>query len=171
MFRAASWLLVALLAAGCASRDPITESLAGDARDTQSSAPLGGESLLQRKIELDRAVRDLRHCHATLTSLNRRGERGPTAMFREYVDAYIAQHVLPLLHERWQSRHPELAGLDANARLLVAELWSLMGRPGRTEDMIDDLRRRYAGRGSMIVAYPVGEQGTLADGIEHLRDL
>lgn len=171
ILRTSSLVGIALLFAGCITERTLTEDLLTQTNQSEASAPLGGEALLQRKLELDRAVRDLEHFHATLTSLTRRGERGPTVMFREFVDFYLAKHVLPMLEGEWQSRHPEVAVHDANARFVVAELWWLMGASSRTEQMIEEIEQRYRGRHSMIVAYPVGGEATLGEGLERLRNL
>lgn len=166
-------LLPALLlfAAGCVSDATLTDELLAEAEASRASAPLGGEALIQRKLELDRAVRDMSHFHATLVSLDRRYDRGAEVLFQEFVDFYLAKHVLPLLEGEWQSQHPEVAVLDVNARFVVAELWSMMGASGRASQMERSIVTRYRGRESMIVAYPVGEESTLADGLAHLRRL
>jgi hypothetical protein len=40
--------------------------------------------------------------------------------------------------------------------------------PQRMQRALDEIERRYAGRGDMLVDYPVGEQSTLAEAIENL---
>lgn len=160
-----------LLAAGCVNDATLTNELLAEAEASQASAPLGGEALFQRKLELDRAVRDMGHFHATLKSLDRRYDRGSEVLFQEFVEFYLTKHVLPMLEGEWQSQHPEVAVLDVNARFVAAELWSMMGASGRADQMERSIAERYRGRGSMIVAYPVGEESTLADGLALLRRL
>ena len=169
--RIAALLPLLLLAAGCASDTTLTDELLRQAEANEASSPLGGEALLQRKLELDRAVRDMRHFHATLTSLERRFDRGSLLLFQDFVAVYLDEHVLPMLENEWQSQHPEVAVLDVNARLVMAELYSMTGADWRTSQMIDEIERRYRGRGSMIVAYPVGQESTLADGLAQLHRL
>jgi hypothetical protein len=42
--------------------------------------------------------------------------------------------------------------------------------PQRMQRALDELESRYAGRGEMLVDYPVGEQSRLADAIENLKN-
>ncbi|MEM7408700.1 MAG: hypothetical protein AAF430_00520 [Myxococcota bacterium] len=170
------WIPLALLSfvlvvgAGCVTDETIADDLLEQTARSEANAPLGGEALVQRKLDLDRSYRDLSHFHATLESLNRRGDRGASVMFREFVDMYLVKHVLPLLEGEWQSRHPEVAVLDVNVRFAVAELWLQMGSPSSTDRMLEEIERRYPGRGEMVVSYPLGSQGTLREGIERLRN-
>ena len=164
-------LAVALLGgAGCVTDETIADELLAETAKSEANAPLGGEALVQRKLDLDRSYRDLSHFHATLESLNRRGDRGASVMFREFLDMYLVKHVLPLLEGNWQSRHPEVAVLDVNVRFAVAEIWLQMGSPSSTDRMLEEIERRYSGRGEMVVSYPLGSQGTLREGIERLRN-
>lgn len=170
---AAGALLVALglLATGCLVTDErLADELVLDTTATAASAPLGGEALSQRKRELDSTYRDLTHFHATLESLNHRGDRSGRVLFSEFLEAYLVKHVMPLLAGEWQSRHPEVAVLDVNVRLAVAELWVQMNAGSAADRMLEEIERRYAGREQMLVAYPIGTQGTLGDGLERLRD-
>jgi len=164
-------LAIPLFAGACVSDAVLTDEFLSEAEATQASAPLGGESLLQRRLDLERAVRDMNHFHATLISLERRYDRGSRVLFQEFVQFYLVKHVQPMLQGEWQSRHPEVAVLDVNARFVVAELWARMGASGRTAQMIESIETRYRGRDSMVVAYPVGQESTLADGLAHLRRL
>ena len=164
--------LIALgTATGCVTEATLTNELLSEAEASQASAPLGGEALLQRKLELDRAARDLKHFHATLTTVERRNDRAGRVLFEEFVQFYLIKHISPILGGEWQSQHPEVAVLDVNVRLVVAELWSMMGASGRTLQMVEQIEERYRGRGSMVVAYPVGEESTLANGLAYLRQL
>lgn len=169
---AAGALLAAfgLLASGCLVTDArLADELVLDTTATEASAPLGGEALSQRKRELDSTYRDLTHFHATLESLNHRGDRSGRVLFSEFLEAYLVKHVMPLLAGEWQSRHPEVAVLDVNVRLAVTELWVQMNAGSAADRMLEEIERRYAGREQMLVAYPIGTQGTLGDGLERLR--
>jgi hypothetical protein len=61
-------------------------------------------------------------------------------------------------------------GLDANLRLVKAEVLIQMHSPSRVQRVIDELRERYAGREDMLVEFPIGKQGTLRDGIRRLGE-
>lgn len=166
-------LIAALLGgagAGCVTNERLADDLVLEATQTEASAPLGGEALAQRKRELDRAFRDLTHMHATLMSLKHRGDRSANVLFSEFVETYLLKHVAPLLEGEWQSRHPEVAVLDVNVRLAVAELWVQMNSRRSADRMIAEIERRYAGREEMLVAYPIGSEGTLGDGLQRLRN-
>jgi len=81
----------------------------------------------------------------------------------------LDQQVLPLLGPEWQSRQPEVALLDANARFAVAALWAKIGASSSASRMLDDIDRRYKGRGEMLVGYPIGGQSTLKEAVARLR--
>ncbi len=161
--------LGAALAFGCVSDERLADDWMADTAASRASAPLGGEALVQRKLDLDRSYRDLSHFDATLASLKRRGDRSGVVMFSEFVDFYVSKHVIPMLEGEWQSRHPEVAVLDANVRFAVAAVWVDMGEGHSASRMLDEIDRRYKGRGEMLVGYPLGDQGTLAEGVEQLR--
>ena len=60
--------------------------------------------------------------------------------------------------------------LDANLRFMQAELLAEMRYTRRVQEAIDDIATRYAGRESMLVEYPVGEQRPLGEALQLLRD-
>jgi hypothetical protein len=135
-----------------------------------NEVPLGGEALVQRQHDLDRAYRDLLHFHASLTSLVDRKDNRSIALFDDFLAAYLGEHLDPLLRPQWQSKHAELAGLDASLRFAKAELLIQMRYPRRVQETIDEIERRYSGREAILIEYPIGRQGTLGDGLEVLRD-
>lgn len=147
---------------------------AGEAPDpnatVRNEAPLGGEALVQRKHDLDRAYRDLLHFHATLSSLVDRHDSGSISLFDDFLAAYLGEYLDPLLRSEWQSRHAELAGIDASLRFAKAELLIQMRYPRRVQQTIDDIERRYSGREALLIEYPIGRQGTLGEGLEILRE-
>lgn len=157
------------LASACASDERIADDWMARTNRTEASAPLGGESLAQRKLELDRSYRDLSHFYATVNGLARRNDRSANLVFAQFCDSYIDQHVLPLLEGEWQSRHPEVAVLDANARIAVSAVWARMGAVQSSARMLDEVERRYKGRGEMLVAFPFGSQSTLKQSVARLR--
>ena len=162
-------VLAAALALAACRTPSAPDTLLGPEEVAAESRPLGGQSLAQRKQELDRAWRDLVHFHATLESLRHRKDRNGFVLFSGFVDAYMGTHLDPLIEPEWQSEHPELQGLDANVRLVQAELLMYLRNPQRMQRALNEIERRYAGRDEMLVNYPVGEQSRLADAIENLK--
>ena len=172
MLRRASLLLLAgttLTAAGCVSNGP-PDQLVPQAQASKASAPLAGEALGERKRDLQRAHRDVTHFQATLASLRYRRDRNGLVQFSQFLDSYLGVHLEPLLAGEWQSRHPELAALDANVRFAEAELLIQLKLQGRAEDAMDEISRRFHGREDMLVAYPKGKQTPLGAALEQLRE-
>jgi hypothetical protein len=159
----------AALWAGCVNDERIADDWMAETTKGEASAPLGGEALVQRKMDLDRTYRDLGHFLTTLDGLHRRNDRTGLVAFTEFADFYVAKHVIPLLQPEWQSRHPEVSTLDANARFAVAALWAKIGSGYRSERMLDEIERRYKGRGEMLVGYPIGGESTLKDAVARMR--
>jgi hypothetical protein len=135
-----------------------------------SESPLGGEALVQRKYDLDRAHRDLLHFHTTLTSMVDRNDSRSISLFDDFLAAYLGEYLDPLLRAQWQSKHPELAAVDASLRFAKAELLIQMRYPRSVQETIDEIERRYTGREGLLIEYPMGRQGTLGEGLEILRD-
>ena len=162
-------LIFATCAAGCASDERVADAWVAKASAHEASAPLGGEALAQRKLELDRSYRNLGQFIATINGLFRRHDQGGLVMFSEFADLYVKRHVLPLLEPEWQSRQPEVALLDVNARFAVAALWKKIGSTSSASRMLDEIDRRYKGRGEMLVGYPIGGESTLRDALASLR--
>jgi hypothetical protein len=160
----------ALLAQGCMSDERIADDWVASASTREASAPLGGEALAQRKLDLQRSYRDLVHFAATLDGLHRRGDRTGMVMLSEFCDTYVAKHLIPMLEPEWQSRHPEVSSLDVNARFAVAALWEKLGATSSANRMLDEIDRRYQGRGEMLVGYPFGSESTLRDALASLRE-
>jgi hypothetical protein len=164
-----SLLLCLWLAAGCVvSNHAPPDLLPGDTA-AEDSAPLGGEALTQRKLEMRRAHADMVHFHVTLASLQFRRDKNGLVQFGKFLDTYLGTHVDPLLAGEWQSRHPELDALDANLRFAKAELLIQLRSPRRAQAVIEEIERRFQGREQMLVDYPFGEQSALGDGLELLR--
>jgi hypothetical protein len=132
-------------------------------------APLGGEALLQRKTDLQRAYDDMVAFQLTMAELiDRRDSRG-LSVFDDFVAQYVGQHLEPLLVSNWQSTHPETMAVDANLRFVKADVLVQMRYPRRVQRVIDDIERRYEGRMGMLVDYPIGQQTPLGDAIEILK--
>ncbi len=161
------WALCAALALALIATPAISKT---EARDRAKEAPLGGEALAQRKQDLDRALGDLGAFNKTLTSLiERRDDNGLDAM-EPFLLGYLGQHLDALIRPEWTSNHPEVAAIDANLRFMKAELLIQLRRTRDVQRVLDDIRARYEGRGQMLVDYPLGEQNTIADAIEKLKN-
>ena len=169
-------VLISLLALAFAV--PFLGCAAGSDRDFEEmaeetaveEAPLGGEALARRRMDLDRAWRDLLHFEATMQSLVDRSDSRSVAMLDGFLDHYMGTHLAGLLRPRWQSSHPEVMALDANLRFMQAELLAQMRYTRRVQDSIDDIVARFTGRETMLVEYPVGEQRPLGEALDLLRN-
>ncbi len=161
----------ALFAAGCVSNDErVADHLLERGSTIERNAPLGGESLSVRKHEVKRAYRDLIQYRDTFETLRRRRDGNGLTLFRQFAENYMDTHLQPILDADWQSDHPELLGMDANIRLVQAECYMLMSKPGKMQKVLNGIEDRYKGRETMLVDYPVGEQSMLHEAIEHISD-
>jgi len=157
------------LAQGCATDERLADDWVAKASAREASAPMAGEALAQRKLELDRTYHNLGYFLSTLDALHRRGDRSGQVLFSEFADFYVGKHVIPLLESEWQSRHPETALLDVNTRFAVASLWVKIGSTSSASRMLDEIERRYQGRSEMLVGYPIGSESTLREAVAFLR--
>jgi hypothetical protein len=167
---AAAAIACAALISACVGVDRAPADLLPDASAAEASTPLGGEALIQRKQEMRRAHADMIHFHKTLDSLHHREDKNGLVLFSQFLEAYLAVHVDPLLAGEWQSRHPELTALDANLRFAKAELLIQLRLPRRAQEVMDQIEERFHGRADMLVDYPFGHQRPLGEGLEMLRD-
>jgi hypothetical protein len=162
-------LLLALPVFGCAAGSDYDFGELAE-QSIEEEAPLGGEALAQRRMDLDRAWRDLLHFEATMESLVDRKDSRSVALLDSFLDEYMGRHLDGLLRPEWQSSHPEVMALDANLRFMKAELLAQMRYTRRVQESIDDIKARFRGRESMLVEYPVGEQRALGEALTMLRD-
>lgn len=154
---------------GCAAgSDPDFEAAA--MTSVEEEAPLSGEALARRRLDLDRAWRDLLHFEATMSALMERKDSRSVSLLDGFLDQYMATHLAGLLRPQWQSSHPEVMALDANLRFMQAELLTEMRYTRRVQQAIDDIAYRFEGRENMLVEYPVGEQRPLGEALQMLRD-
>ncbi|MCG8589537.1 MAG: hypothetical protein MJE66_09620 [Proteobacteria bacterium] len=160
----------ALLLPACAADHRLPGEMVVEETAAEDSAPLGGESLAQRKRQLQRSHADMRHYHTTLRSLRHRRDRNAWILFSGFLDKYMGMHVEPMLRGEWQSTHPELMALDANLRLVKAEVLIQLRDPRRVGQTVEEIERRYQGREGMLVEYPIGDQTTLGEALEHLKE-
>ena len=165
----AATLLVVGQLIGCAGGEAPTPQDEG-MMAAQEETPLGGEALAQRRMDLDRAWRDLLHFDATMRSLVDRKDSRSVALLDGFLSQYMAEHLDPLLAPTWQSTHPEVMALDANLRFMKAQILADMRYTSRVQKSIDDIEIRFQGRESMLIEYPVGEQRALGDALMLLRE-
>lgn len=59
-------------------------------------------------------------------------------------------------------------GAELGLGLAQVEVAIADAEGGPVGELVAEIERRYAGRGDMLVDYPVGEQSTLAEAIENL---
>jgi hypothetical protein len=156
--------------AGCLGAEEPESHWVGTAPVAEETAPLAGAALEQRRERLVRAQRDLAHFHTTLESLYYRDDRVGLNSMARFADAYLSMHVDRLLAHEWQSRHPEVAVVDANLRLAKADVLLRMDQNDRAVAVIDELERRFDRRTELLVEYPLGTQRSLREAIELLRD-
>lgn len=155
---------------GCAGggRDALFED--GLGVRPSDEAPLTGEALAQRRTDLDRAWRDLRHFDATIQSLADRRDGRSIALLDDFLSQYLFEHLDPLLAPDWPSSHPELMELDANLRFMKAQILTDMRYTRLVQRAIDDIEGRFQGRENMLVEYPAGEQHALGEALTILRE-
>lgn len=162
-------LMATLSLGGCTPiKQPLDEDPAPIA--AEETTPLSGSALLERREELERAQRDLRHFRATAENLSHHRDRRGSNLFRAFVHAYMGMHLDPLLKSEWQSRHPELAETDANLRLIKADVLIRMREVGRAQQVLNDVSRRFVGREGMLIEFPIGNQTTLRQALEILSE-
>jgi hypothetical protein len=168
--RAALAALTALALSACSSAAILGRSETTATRPEQTiSGPLSGEALVQRKIEMRRSARDLVHFGATVETMRLRRDRGRDD-FEGFMDRFLADRVDPLFVGTESTDDPELAVLDAELRLMKAELMIETKDFWSAGDIIDSVESRYGARRSMLVRFPVGQQNTIAASIEYLRE-
>lgn len=160
-------LMMAQLVGCAAGMDPVDEASNVERLD---EAPLGGEALAQRRMDLARAWRDLLHFDATMQSLVDRRDSRSVALLDGYLAQYMEQHLDPMLRPAWQSTHPEVMALDANLRFMKAQILADMRYTRKVQASIEDIEVRFRGREGMLVEYPIGEQRPLGEALDLLAE-
>ena len=163
-------LLASLVQLGCATSDPVYLDLEVEDSAAEETAPLGGDALAERKREMQRAYRDMIHFDITLEDLRHRRDRNGAILFDQFLASYLGTRLEPMLRPEWQSRHPELMALDASLRFVQADILVRMHDTRRVQLLIEQIETRFQGRENTVVQYPIGEQGTIAEGLEVLRN-
>ena len=165
-----SLALVACAAlAACAPKSYKPIEFGSTEKAAEEASPLGGASLDQRRENMTRMYKDLVHFRTSLNDAEERGDRTTSVALGYFIDAYIGMHLDPMLAGEWQSRHPELWGMDADLRLAKAEVLVHMHDRGRADDVLDEIATRYAGREDMLVHYPIGSQSPLGKAVALIR--
>jgi hypothetical protein len=154
----------------CAGGGGGPRSFGATEKPAEEAGPLGGPSLSQRRETMERMYRDLVHFRTAIDHADERGDDAAEGQLAYFVGAYIHMHLDPLLEGEWQSRHPELFGLDADLRIAKADVLIRMNEPGQAHDVLDEVSKRYAGRADMLVHYPIGKQTPLAKAVTLLRE-
>lgn len=167
--RAPLGLAAALMLFACATPDPVILDLELETTAAEETAPLGGDALAERKREMQRALRDLVHFDVTMVGLHERRDRNGQILFDQFIATYIGTRLEPMLRPEWQSRHPELMALDASLLFVQADILVRMHDTRRVQHLIEQIETRFHGRENMVVQYPIGAQGTIAEGLQILR--
>ncbi len=169
--RIRAWLACACAAAltACAPSAYKPIEFGSTEKSAEEAGPIGGASLDQRRENMTRMYKDLVHFRTSLDDAEQRGDRTTSVALGYFIDAYIGMHLDPMLAGEWQSRHPELWGMDADLRLAKAEVLVHMHDRGRANDVLDELNTRYAGREDMLVHYPIGSQSPLGKAVALIR--
>jgi hypothetical protein len=164
-------LCVALAATlGCGSKTYLPKSFGQPEKSAEEAAPLGGPSLDQRRENMARMYRDLVNFQVSLRDSQERGDRTTTNALAFFIGSYMNMHLDPLLDGEWQSRHPELWGLDADLRLAKCDVLIRMKDTSRASKTLDEIAARYKGRDDMLVHYPLGSESPLGKALKLLRD-
>ena len=155
---------------GCASNTYLPKDFGKAEKSAEEAGPLGGPSLDQRRENMLRMYKDLVHFRTSLRDAATRGDRTTTNALGFFIGSYMNMHLDPLLDGEWQSRHPELWGMDADLRLAKADVLERMNETNRASKTLDELAARYKGREDMLVDYPLGSESPLGKAIKLLRD-
>jgi hypothetical protein len=168
----AAWVVTVLCAALCACAKPGygPGSFGSTEKAAEEAGPLGGPSLAQRRETMERMYKDLVHFRTAIEHSRQRGDREAASQLAYFVGSYINMHLDPLLAGEWQSRHPELFGLDADLRIAKADVFMRMRERSQANDVLDEVAKRYAGREDMLVHYPIGGQSPLGKAVKLLRE-
>jgi hypothetical protein len=163
-------LAFAALSFACASDTYLPKDFGKAEKSAEEAGPLNGPSLDQRRENMTRMYKDLVHYRTAIRDAQERGDRSTTNALQFFVEAYMNMHLDPLLNGEWQSRHPELWGLDADLRLAKADVLMRMHENGRAAKTLEEITARYKGREDMLVHYPLGSESTLGKAMKLLKD-
>jgi hypothetical protein len=128
-----------------------------------------GQALGQRRHELERIHSGLLALRDSVDVIRARPDPTNRELIGDFTFAYLAMHVDPLLAPGWQSANPALETLDAELRLLEAELLMRLEHRSEAERVLDELERRFSHRSDLMVSYPVGKQSALGEAVRIAR--
>jgi hypothetical protein len=141
-----------------------------DALDSREESPeAAGQALIQRRHDLERIHSGLLALRDSVDVIRSRPDPVNRELIGDFAFAYLAMHVDPLLAPGWQSASPALEGLDAEMRLLEAELLMRLEHRSDAERVLDEIERRFAQRSDLVVNYPVGKQSSLTEAVRIAR--
>lgn len=164
-------LLSALVAGGlliaCAAQH--LDGFEAEVITVHESSALAGTAFGQRKLEMQRALRDMTAFHMTMEGMIDRRNRGGVDTFSSFLTTYFQSHLNPMLQAPWQSKHAELIDLDVNLRVLEADVLIQMGRSRDVHRVLARLNDRYRERDGLLIAFPIGEQSPLGEVVELLK--
>ena len=93
---------------------------------------------------MQRMYKDLVHFRTALRDAQERGDRSTVNALGFFMESYMNMHLDPLLDGEWQSRHPELWGLDADLRLAKADVLIRMNDTSRAKKTLDEIAFKIA---------------------------
>jgi len=155
---------------GCGSKTYLSKDFGKPEKTAEESGPVGGPSLDQRRENMQRMYKDLVHFRTSLRDAQERGDRTTVNALGFFMESYMNMHLDPLLDGEWQSRHPELWGMDADLRLAKADVLTRLNETSRASKTLDEIASRYKGRDDMLVHYPLGSESQLGKAIKLLRE-
>jgi len=161
---------VAAAAPGCGSKTYLAKDFGKPEKTAEEAGPVSGPSLDQRRENMQRMYKDLVHFRTSLRDAQQRGDRSTVNALGFFMESYMNMHLDPLLDGEWQSRHPELWGMDADLRLAKADVLTRLNETSRASKTLDEVASRYKGRDDMLVHYPLGSESQLGKAIKLLRE-
>jgi hypothetical protein len=166
--RCAALAGAAALALGCATTSGSPTTGWRMRTRHEANAPLGGEALSQRRLDLERSLPRPRTLHRDdrRAAPARRQERARDV--QRVRGFYVSKHVIRCSSPNGRAA-PEIAQRDANARLAVASLWAKLGATSSASRMLDDIERASRAAARWSVGYPIGSESTLRDAVKRLR--
>ena len=155
---------------GCAANTSLPKDFGKAEKTAEEAGPTGGPSLDQRRENMQRMYKDLVHFRVALRDAQARGDRSTVNTLGFFVESYLNMHLDPLLAGEWQTRHPEMYGMDADLRLAKADVLARLNETSRASKTLDEIAARYKGRDDMLVHYPLGSESQLGKAIKLLRE-
>ena len=150
-----------LILTACATRWTGSDYYVEQAPAVEPDTQLSGEALSQRKQSLRRLHGDMKSFHTTAQALRRHRNLAGILAFEAFLHPFLARQVEPLVAGPGSSWHPELQLLKANLLLAEAAVLIELRDKRRLSAVVIHIESRFAGRGHMLVEYPLGDESTL----------